>query len=146
MESHLSKYRKLIPALALVFAHIDTPYSNQVVGVTELARALDWCEYLRSHAERIYQSATIPETTGAKVILKKIKAKSLVDGFTPREIAQKNWTGLNDVEAVRKALGLLVDYDYLRVERLAPTSVGGRTSERYFINPNIGDENEYTPS
>ena len=142
MESHLSKYRKLIPALALVFAHIDTPYSNQVVGVTELARALDWCEYLRSHAERIYQSATIPETTGAKVILKKIKAKSLVDGFTPREIAQKNWTGLNDVEAVRKALGLLVDYDYLRVERLAPTSVGGRTSERYFINPNIGDENE----
>lgn len=142
MESHLSKYRKLIPALALVFAHIDTPYSNQVVGVTELARALDWCEYLRSHAERIYQSATIPETTSAKVILKKIKAKSLVDGFTPREIAQKNWTGLNEVEAVRKALGLLVDYDYLRVERLAPTSVGGRTSERYFINPNIGDENE----
>ena len=66
----------------------------------------------------------------------------MVDGFTPREIAQKNWTGLNDVEAVRKALGLLVDYDYLRVERLAPTSVGGRTSERYFINPNIGDENE----
>lgn len=142
MESHLSKYRKLIPALALVFAQIDTPYSNQEVGVTELARALDWCEYLRSHAERIYQSATIPETTGARAILKKIKNKALVDGFTPREIAQKNWTGLNDVEAVRKALSLLVDYDYLRVERLAPTSVGGRTSEKYFINPNMGDENE----
>jgi putative DNA primase/helicase len=142
MESHLSKYRKLIPALALIFAQIDTPYSNQLVGVTELARALDWYEYLRSHAERIYQSATIPQTTGAKAILKKIKTKALVDGFTPREVAQKNWTGLNDVEAVRKVLALLVDYDYLRVERLAPTSVGGRISERYFINPNIGDENE----
>ena len=142
MESHLSKYRKLIPALALIFAQIDTPYSNQVVGVTELARALDWCEYLRSHAERIYQSATIPQTSGARVILKKIRTKSLVDGFTPREIAQKNWTGLNDVEAVRKALALLVDYDYLRVERTPTTPVGGRSSERYFINPNIGDENE----
>ena len=142
MESHLSKYRKLIPALALIFAQIDTPYSNQVVGVTELARALDWCEYLRSHAERIYQSATIPQTSGARVILKKVKNKTLVDGFTPREIAQKNWTGLNDVEAVRKALALLVDYDYLRVERTLTTPVGGRSSERYFINPNIGDENE----
>jgi putative DNA primase/helicase len=142
MESHLSKYRKLIPALALVFAHIDTPYSNQVVEVTELARALDWCEYLRSHAERIYQSATIPETTGARAILKRIKSKALVDRFTPREIAQKNWTALNDVEAVRRALALLVEYDYLRMERLAPSSVGGRISERYFINPNIGDENE----
>jgi len=142
MESHLSKYRKLIPALALIFAQIDTPYSNQVVEVTELARALDWCEYLRSHAERIYQSATIPQTSGARVILKKVKSMALVDGFTPREIAQKNWTGLNDVEAVRKALALLVDYDYLRVERTIATSVGGRSSERYFINPNIGDANE----
>ncbi|QWE17536.1 DUF3987 domain-containing protein [Polynucleobacter sp. AP-Nino-20-G2] len=141
MESHLSKYRKLIPALALVFAQIDTPYSNQIVGVVELARALDWCEYLRSHAEKIYQSATAPETLGARVVLKKIKAKALVDGFTPREIAQKNWTGLNDVEAVRKALTLLVDYGYLRVERGPPTSVGGRPSDKYFINPNIGDEN-----
>ena len=142
MESHLSKYRKLIPALALIFAQIDTPYSNQLVEITELARALDWCEYLRSHAERIYQSATIPQTSGARVILKKVRNKALVDGFTPREIAQKNWTGLNDVEAVRRALALLVDYDYLRVERTLATPVGGRSSEKYFINPNIGDENE----
>lgn len=141
MESHLSKYRKLIPALALIFAQIDTPYSNQVVGITELARALDWYEYLRSHAERVYQSATPQETTGAKFILKKIKGRALVDGFTPREIAQKNWTGLNEVEAVRKALTVLIEYDYLRVEILTPTSAGGRTSDKYFINPNIGDEN-----
>lgn len=141
MESHLSKYRKLIPALALIFAHIDTPYSNQVVEVTELARALKWCEYLRSHAERIYQSATIPQTLGAKVILKKLKSKALADGFTPREIAQKNWAGLNDVESVRKALSLLVDYEYLRVDKTQITSLGGRTSEKYYINPNIWNEN-----
>jgi hypothetical protein len=35
-----------------------------------------------------------------------------------------------------------VDYDYLRVERTLATPVGGRSSERYFINPNIGDANE----
>ncbi len=97
---------------------------------------------MRSHAERIYQSATIPQTSGARVILKKVKSKALVDGFTPREIAQKNWTSLNDVEVVRKALALLVEYYYFRVEKTIATSVGGRSSEKYFINPNIGDENE----
>jgi hypothetical protein len=41
MESHLSKYRKLIPALSLTYAQFDTPYLNQVIEVTELAGALD---------------------------------------------------------------------------------------------------------
>ena len=40
MVSHLAKYRKLIPALALVFALIDTPDSGGVIGEQELIRAL----------------------------------------------------------------------------------------------------------
>lgn len=135
LESHLSKYRALIPSLALIFAHIDTPQNDGLVGVTEVGRALDWYEFLRTHAERIYQSASIPQVAGAKTILKKIKAQVIKDGFTPREIALKGWSGLNDVETVRKALAVLVDYDYLRMEKTTPSSVGGRVSESYLINP-----------
>ena len=42
MVSHLSKYRKLIPALALIFALIDTLDGDGVVHERELARSLAW--------------------------------------------------------------------------------------------------------
>lgn len=134
LESHLSKYRKLIPALALIFALIDAPSETHQVGPIELARALDWCEYLRSHAERIYQAASIPETSGAKAIIKKIKSKELLDGFSSRELSRKNWSGLTDLDVVKKALNLLVEHNYLRCQSI---STGGRSTQQYFINPKM---------
>jgi len=53
LVSHLSKYRKLIPALSLIFALVDTPESGNLINVRELMRAIAWGEYLRSHAERL---------------------------------------------------------------------------------------------
>lgn len=57
LVSHLSKYRKLIPALALIFALVDTPDSTNVIQENELVRALAWGDYLRSHAERRKRAA-----------------------------------------------------------------------------------------
>ena len=142
LESHFQKYTKHIPALALIFAHIDTPDSGNLVGEKELLRAFAWCDYLRSHAIRIYESATQPETTGAKTILKKIKARFLIDGFTARDISRKQWAGLGDIEAVKKALALLTDHEYICPQINPTSSKGGRPSEKYSINPNIGDENK----
>jgi len=145
MVSHLSKYRKLIPALALLFASIDTPESGRRVGVTELRRAIDWCVYLRSHAVRLYAAASIPETFGAVSLLGKLQAGRLIDGdgvlldrFTPRLIASKGWTSLNTPELVRKAADLLADYGYLRAELVRPSIVGGRPSEIYWVHPKLG--------
>ena len=142
MVSHLSKYRKLIPALALVFALIDTPDSGGVIHITELARALDWGDYLRSHARRLYAAAVIPETTDAVTLLSKIKAGKLVDrdgvileSFTPRLVALKHWGGLTTPDAVRKAADVLADYDWLRRDVVQGGATGGRPSDRYAINP-----------
>jgi putative DNA primase/helicase len=142
MVSHLAKYRKLIPALALVFALIDTPESGGVIHEDELIRALAWGEYLRSHANRLYAAAVMPETTDAASLLAKIKAGKLTDTdgvmlerFTPRQIAVKGWAGLGTPEAVRKAADLLADYDWLRKYMTPPGATGGRPSERYTINP-----------
>jgi putative DNA primase/helicase len=144
MVSHLSKYRKLIPALALVFALIDTPDSGGVIHEGELLRALAWGDYLRSHANRLYAAAVMPETTDAVTLLSRIRAGRLVDkdgvildSFTPRQIAIKGWAGLATPDAVRKAADALADYDWLRrdVVQSGDALGRGRPSDRYAVNP-----------
>ncbi|MEN9438537.1 MAG: hypothetical protein RIR09_3192 [Pseudomonadota bacterium] len=142
MVSHLSKYRKLIPALALVFALIDTPDSGFVIGANELIRALAWGEYLRTHAERLYAAAVMPETAAAASLLNKIKAGKLTDrdgvlmeSFAPHEVAKKGWAGLASPEDVRKAANVLTDYDWLKLEAGHTGAKGGRPGDRYAINP-----------
>jgi putative DNA primase/helicase len=146
MVSHLSKYRKLIPALALVFALIDTPDSGGVIHEGELLRALAMGDYLRSHANRLYAAAVTPETTDAATLLSRIKAGKLVDrdgvildSFTPRQVALKHWAGLGTPDAVRKAADVLADYDWLRREVVqSGDALGrGRPSDRYLINPRV---------
>lgn len=137
LVSHLSKYRKLVPALALIFAMIDTPDSENVIQEAEFLRAISWAEYLRTHAERLYSAAVIPETAGAQALLAKIRAGKLADGFRLKDVQQKGWSGLATTEAVRKAVEILVDYDWLdRQEGRSRDALGrGRPSECYFINP-----------
>jgi len=146
MVSHLAKYRKLIPALALIFALIDTPDSGGIVHETELVRALAMGDYLRSHANRLYAAAVIPETTNAATLLVKIKSGKLADrngvmpdSFTPRQVALKHWAGLATPDAVRKAADVLADFDYLRRDVVQSTDpLGrGRPSDRYLINPAV---------
>jgi putative DNA primase/helicase len=140
LVSHLSKYRKLIPALALLFALVDTPDSGNLIHEAELLRALAWSDYLRSHAERIYSAAVIPETSGARTLLDKIKAGKLgagVDTFTPRQVAVKHWAGLGTPEAVRKAADLLADYGWLAKVTSPSGPAGGRPSECYTPHPSL---------
>ena len=144
LVSHLAKWRKLIPALALIFALVDTPDSAGVIHETELLRALAWSDYLRTHAERLYSAAVVPETGAAHALLSKIEGRKLVDGdgvlleaFTPWKVATKHWAGLGTPEAVRKAADLLVDYGWLRREAIPTGAAGGRPSERYFLHPEL---------
>lgn len=137
MVSHLAKYRKLIPALALIFALIDTPNSGRLIDVPELMRALQWCTFLRSHAERLYSAASTPEVSGAQTLLKKIQAGALGSEFTLRDVYLKGWTGLNTPESARKAARVLAEYDWLRsvVQESSDVMGRGRPSERYLVNP-----------
>lgn len=142
MVSHLAKYRKLVPALALIFAMVDTPESGNVIHERELNRALAWAEYLRAHAERLYAAAVTPETAGARSLIAKIKAGKLADAdgvlpdaFTPREVAVKHWTALTTPDEVRKACDLLTDYGWLQHESQPTGPAGGRPSDRYLIHP-----------
>jgi putative DNA primase/helicase len=141
MESHLLKYEKLIPSLALIFTLIDNPNPDQKIAKTELVRALAWDEYLRTHAERIYHSANTSSVTGSKRILSEIGKGKVHDGFTAREIAIRNWSGLDNVESVNLSLEVLVDHGYLKT-LTTKSPLGGRESTKYIINPMIPIRNE----
>lgn len=142
LVSHLAKYRKLIPALALIFALVDAPDSNHIIHEAELIRAMAWGDYLRTHAERLYAAAVIPETAGAHALLAKLKAGKLhdadgvlLDAFEPWRVSTKGWARLASPDEVRKAANVLADYGWLAREVTAPSARGGRPGERYLIHP-----------
>lgn len=128
MASHLSKYRKAIPALALVLHLID----GGIGSVSEAAtiRALAWSEYLESHAARAYASVTNSTASAARLILKRIG--ELPEEFTARDVYRNQWSGLADREAVRDALDMLADHGQLLAE---VPDTGGRPSIVYRLNP-----------
>jgi hypothetical protein len=132
LESHLTKYRKLVPALALISHLIDAPDGGPVT-LESVERAIAWAEYLEPHAERAYGAATMPERAGARTIWKK---RGLLEPyFTAREIQRKGWAGLSEIDAVGRALEVLETHNLLLSEPVLPGELGGRPSRRYRVNP-----------
>jgi hypothetical protein len=73
-ESHMGKYRGLVPALALINHLADV--GSGPIGEEALLRALAFAEYLESHARRLYGVSVDPGLFPAKAILKKIKKRA----------------------------------------------------------------------
>lgn len=126
--SHLSKYRKLIPSLALINHLCDT--RQGAVSETALMRAIAFSEYLESHAQRIYSYATRPDIDAAKTLLKRLASGKLSSPFKTREIYQKGWAGLESPSKAQSAIDLLMEYHHLSEEELRATT-GGRPTTHY---------------
>lgn len=130
LESHFSKYRKLIPALALLSALADDTKVNEKA----ITRALKWRELLEYHARRAYGSGQGLDFHPAKAVLKKIRAGKVNDPFSARDIYLKGWADLSDPAVVSSACDILADLNHLkRIESRSPN--GGRASVSYRINP-----------
>lgn len=130
MESHLSKYRKLVPALALL-CHLGEGETGPVSEVA-VSRAIAWAEYLESHANRAYASVTMGKVATAKAILKRIRSGDLTSPFKSRDIYHKGWSRLGDRNEVTGALELLTDFHYLAD---CEVRTGGRPRTDYYVNP-----------
>ncbi|MBM3563451.1 MAG: DUF3987 domain-containing protein [Alphaproteobacteria bacterium] len=129
-ESHLAKYRKLVPALALI-NHLADGGKGPVMEAATL-RALAFAEYLETHARRAYAAGSEAETAAARAILRRIRKGDLADGFTARDVHQKDWANLTDRAQVKAGLELLADLDWLAPQTQA---TGGRPRTCYTINP-----------
>ena len=137
LESHLAKYRSLIPSLALIFHLADIRnHRLKVVGEDSLGLALAFSEYLESHAKKIYSMGEENELDLAHLLLKKIKEYQL-KYFSAREIQRRNWKGLNSANLIQKAICILLEANILRCKPQEE-----RKNEAYEVNPKILRKNK----
>jgi Protein of unknown function (DUF3987) len=133
LESHLAKYRKLVPSLALINHLADG--GTGPVSHRALLKALAAAHYLESHARRVYGSRFESELAAAKAILKHIRNGDLKDGFAARDVHQRGWAHLTEREQVGAGLSLLVDLDHLASCTPSIGTEGGRPKITYLVNP-----------
>lgn len=127
--SHLSKFRKLIPSLALINHLCDDGCG--AVNEVALLRAIAFGEYLESHARRIYSYATRPDIDAAKTLLIKLSTGKLAMPFKARDIYRAGWAGLETPQKTQAAISLLLEYKHLVEEEIPPGITGGRATAQY---------------
>lgn len=154
LVSHLSKYRKLMPALALLFELADHAREGFAgfeggswgdrpeISLAQAQRAAAWCEYLESHARRVYSCVVTPQLRAARELAEKIRARKVgADGFfSCREVYLKGWSGLDSPEAVKLAAEVLEDAGWVRSLAGESSPLGGRPSNRYEVNPRVWEK------
>lgn len=132
LESHLAKYRKLVPSLALILHLADA--GTGPISRKAMIKALKWAIYLKSHAKRVYASVANIKISAAKAILQKLRKGALVSPFTAREVYRNGWAYLTDPEMVQNALDILIEFNF--IERRQVTTAGRPTCV-YILNPKV---------
>ncbi|MBV8773127.1 MAG: DUF3987 domain-containing protein [Deltaproteobacteria bacterium] len=130
LESHLAKYRKLVPSLALI-SHLADGGSGPITEMA-LLRAAAYAEYLEEHARRAYAAGGQVQLAAAKAILRRLRKSDIPMPFTARDIHRHHWSGLTDIDQVQSGLDLLDDLDWILCEKLA---TGGRPKSLYRFYP-----------
>jgi hypothetical protein len=129
--SHLAKYRSLMPCLSLLLHLADG--GRGAVPIAYARKGAVWCDYLESHARKIYGAELTPGKGSSRVLAEKIAAGVIFDGMTIRFIKQAEWAGLSTNDEVESAIAELVKLHRVKVETLTP--VIGRPSRVLRISP-----------
>ena len=136
---HLAKYRKLMPALSSIFHHIYIATGGIKTGkITResAVRAICWCEYLESHARRIYGMGLDISANAAAALVRKIESGALGVKFSLRKIYRKQWSFLKDNNSVEAACEELVNAHWLKEISTEP-SQGNKIRTEYIVNPKV---------
>jgi hypothetical protein len=136
LESHISKYRKLVPALALL-DHLIVGTSGDI-QIASLKRAIYWHKFLLAHAKRAYAAVTSASMDSAKALSIRIQRGTISDGFSIRDLHRKGWSMLATQRETEDAVAILIDLGWLRaVPDVRQNTSGGRPTVRYYINPRV---------
>jgi len=133
LESHLLKMPKTICSIALIFHLIEG--GQGPVGEEATARAFDWADYLRTHANRLYAAGSTMAESAARLMIE--RRAQLPDTFTARDVRKKSWAGLSDQDAVADAIDLLMGAGCCREAPAAASPAGGRPTVAYIWNPRL---------
>jgi putative DNA primase/helicase len=135
--SHVAKYRSLMPSLALLFHLIETVAGGTGGGeVPEAAarHAAAWCEYLETHARKLYRRELAADVEAARALAGKLEAGEVLDGEKVRDLHRRQWSGLRTPEAVWQALTVLERLGWVRV---IDRSVPGSPSYAVTLHPEL---------
>lgn len=146
ISQHLSKFHKLLPALCLIF-HLVKKKQEKNIDKDTISKAVLFCDYLESHAIRIYGMLNTEDNYNnpALALIEKIKHKIskegtkcvFLKGFTKREIKRK-FSSYQD-EELNKVLDVLIDHNYL-IEKYTPAGRQQREKCSYFLNQHLMQE------
>lgn len=143
ITEHLAKYRSLMPSLALLFHLIEIASgktTSNAISKDNAVNAAAWCEYLESHARRIYALVTNIDMKAASLLSEKIMQGKLKDGFSVRNVYRANWNILNDKKIAQTACDELVAAGWLREIVIEP-KFRQKRKVTYFINPKLKKNN-----
>jgi hypothetical protein len=139
LKEHFSKYRSLMPSLALIF-HLVNEVSkpNPIPGRIKkesVALAIMWCDYLITHAKRIYNGLGHSNRHSAVELSKKISSGKIPDEFSIRDVQQKCWHLLDTKETIKTAVLELIESGWLAELPVSETSLGRPPAPRFLVNP-----------
>ncbi|MEZ0483205.1 DUF3987 domain-containing protein [Fibrella aquatica] len=142
LEEHFSKYSSLMPSLALIFHLIeclDEGKQSKHISAEAARMATQWCDYLASHARRIYGLLETAPIAGANRILREIRSGNLTDGFKTRDVVRMRWSYLTTTAEVDASINELIRANWLYAEdppsRQEPW--GRPEAVRYRIHPHL---------
>lgn len=136
LESHMSKYRKLVPAMALLDHLILGRHGD--IQIDSLKRAIGWQRFLLEHAKRAYAAVTLAVMDSAKALSDRLLRGVLKDGFTVRDVYRHNWSMLTTPKEAAEAVTVLADLGWLRaIPDTKLTNADGRPTVRFYINPRV---------
>ena len=135
-EAHLSKYRSLMPSLALLFHLVDVlggkPSGPVSLGAAQLAAG--WCAFLEQHALKLYAPEVSAHVRAALALAGKIEEGALQHGTAVRDIYRRGWEGLKAQQEVMQGFEVLAEYHWARTEE---KSTGGRPSLIVHLHPEL---------
>jgi putative DNA primase/helicase len=140
-ESHVAKFRKLMPALALIL-HVaqilaESPSVSCVsapVGLESAKKSAGLVDFFEAHARRIYWPELGRLTQPMLALEEKIQTGAVRDGHPVRDVRRHQWSGLRTQAEVEAAIAGLAALDWVRIED-RPTK--GRSERLIRLNPSL---------
>ena len=135
----LTKQRKTVPALALLFHLISRADSGEPlgnpIGQASVVAACAWSEVLETHARHIYAGAV---ATPAMTLAHRIERGDLKDNTSVRELKRRKWSSLTVSGDVDSALDELAASGWLNVT--TDDNTGGRPTTIIRLHPDLRRE------
>jgi len=123
--------------LALIFqliGFVDGTGERGAVGLRPTLQAAAWCEYLETHATRLYSSAGNPAMERARALLDHIRKGEVRDGDATRSVYRKHWSKLSTPDEVKSSCSVLEDFGWTRLETV---KTDGRSTTKVRLHPTL---------